>query len=357
MSDWGRKEIFKLAFSLIFIGAFIILFLPFAAEILLAAIFAFAIEPSLGRWLQPRHLRWKTSVALILFGMFLVLALPVTLVAYRTYRYFVGIAQTGVQQSELYQKLVALKSAVAGLVNKLTQKLGLDVDLSGMLDEGLGSSVNAVVQYATALASNIPGLLISLFIFCAALYFFLAETRWLKSAFLRQKVLSAKEAQDLLTLFQKSSYSVVVISIIVAIIQASIVALGALIFQAGDLAVIWVTTFFFSFIPVIGAGPVALVLGAFQAILGNYGAAIGFLVVSIIAGASDNIIRPYLLSNDQDIHPVLSLLSIIGAIILFGIPGLFLGPVIASVAIKIVPTLYGNDGITEGATDPKKKAT
>lgn len=357
MSQWDRKDIFKLALSLLFIGAFILLFLPFTAEILLAAIFALAMEPFLGRWLQPKHLRYKTSVALILIGMFFVLALPVTMVIYKAYRYMLEISKNGVQNSELFQKLSAMKTWLASSVDKVTEKVGLNerFDLSGLLDEALNHSANSAVQYATTFASNIPGLLISLFIFCAALYFFLAEARWLRNAFLRQKLVNQTEANDLVEVLQKSSYSTVVMSMVIALIQATIVAIGSLIFSAGDIAVVWVATFFLSFIPVIGAAPVALFLAAFQIVMGSYGAAIGLVVVAVIAGTTDNLVRPYLLSSDQDLHPVLALLAIIGAVIVFGMPGLFLGPVIASVAIKIVPTLYGTEPATESVKDRKKK--
>jgi predicted PurR-regulated permease PerM len=129
-----------------------------------------------------------------------------------------------------------------------------------------------------------------------------------------------------------------------------------LIFNIGDFMVVFVVTFFVSFIPVIGAGPVALVLALYKLLLGDYGDAIGLGVVGIIAGTVDNLVRPYLISsNEGDLHPIVSLLAIIGALVIFGMPGLLLGPVIASVAVKIIPTLYA--GPTVDAKDLGKKST
>lgn len=361
---WTRKDIFKYLITTVFLSAFAVLFFPFFSEILLAAIFALAMEPALGRWLQPRHFRWKISVALILFGMFIVLAFPINYVAYRTYLYFVKMSQTGVQNSELFQKLTELKNRASEFVSQLTSSwdLGTQFDLAGILDDGLTRSLNFIVGASTNIASQIPSLLISIFVFVAALYYFLAEARTLKTIFMKQRLLTGAESNSFIHLLQRSSYNTVITSIIIAAMQASIVAVGSLVFQMGEFPVIWAVTFFLSFIPVIGAAPVAIVLGLVELIMGSPGHAIGFLVVAVIAGASDNLVRPYLISsNEQDLNPVVSLLAIIGALLIFGMPGLFLGPVIASVAVKVIPVLFEDEVIPDPATevgkDPGKKAT
>lgn len=361
--SWNRKEIFKYAVATIFLSAFALLFVPFYAELLLAAIFALAIEPALGRWLQPRHFRWKISVAMILVGMFVVLAFPINYVAYRTYRYFLKISTAGVQNSELFQRLASFKAKLAEMITQFTSRWDLadQFDFNGLLDDGLNHTFNFVVGVSTNLASKIPTLLVSCFVFCAALYYFLAEARSIKTVFMKQRLLTPPEANHLIDLLQRSCYNTVVSSIAIAALQASVVAIGSLIFQTGEFPVVWALTFFLSFIPVIGAAPVALALGIAELLMGSYGDAIGFVVVAVIAGTVDNLVRPYLISSgEQDLNPVVSLLAIIGALLIFGMPGLFLGPVIASVAVKILPTLFGEPAplpATEAAKGRSRKAT
>lgn len=347
MVSWDRREIFKISMITLFWAAFLALFIPFYGEVLLAAVFALAIEPAFAKILQRKHFRWRTSVALILTGMFVALAVPVTIVAYKMYMYVVEISKTGLQSTPAFQKMLVLKDQIVRFANSVLSRVGLseDIDLSGLSSDSLSQIANYAVGFLTAMAYNIPGILLSLFVFCAALYFFLAEAGPLKRVFQRQKFLSPQEASGLITVLQKASYNTVVSSVVIAAIQASMVAVGALILGSGDFVVVWVITFFCSFIPVIGAGPVALALGIGDFIMGDYGHAIGFVVVAVLAGTIDNVVRPYLIaSGEEDLHPVVSLLAIIGALILFGMPGLFLGPVIATVAVKIVPTLNGDSG-------------
>lgn len=353
-----RKRIFKLATASIFIGAFVLLFIPFYAEILLAAVFAFAMEPTLGRWLQPKHFRWRASVACILAAMFLVVAAPLTIVGYKVYVAIVQVSKSGLQNTEIYKKVAELKGELVEIGTRLTVRLGINdqFDLAGLSEEGLGKAANATLAFFTGMVGQIPSILLSIFVFCAALYFFLAEARVLARAFERQELLSKSEQGRFVEILQRACYSTVVTSVIIGVIQASIVGAGSIIFSAGDFTIVFVVTFFCSFIPVLGAGPVALVMGLYKLLLGHTGAAIGLIIVAVIAGTTDNLLRPYLISSqDEDLHPVVGLLALVGALLIFGMPGLLLGPVIASVAVKIIPTLYAGHFTTAKDLAAKKQ--
>lgn len=356
--NWDRKRIFKFVLAALFITAFSVLFFPFYGEILLAAVVAFAMEPTLGRWLQPRYVRWRLSVALILILMFVVVATPITIVAYKTYGSIVETSKSGIQNTEIYAKMMNFKTVLGKASTKITDSLGIEqeFEIMGATEDSVNRVGTFIMGFLSALIASIPYILLSVFIFCAALYFFLAEAGVLYKIFLRQHLLTAAETMRLIKLFQNACYTTMVSSVIIAITQAVVVTIGALVCDAGDPMIVFVITFFCAFIPVIGAGPVALALAGYKLLLGDYGQAIGMGVVSVIAGTSDNLLRPYLVSSaEEDLHPVVSLLAILGALVVFGMPGLFLGPVIASVAVKIIPTLYGN--FTAAETGPGQKET
>jgi predicted PurR-regulated permease PerM len=64
------------------------------------------------------------------------------------------------------------------------------------------------------------------------------------------------------------------------------------------------------------------------------------LVVAGLTAVSDNIIRPLtMMSGDNGLHPFISLLAVIGGVIAYGIPGLLLGPLIASICFSCIPIL------------------
>lgn len=121
-----------------------------------------------------------------------------------------------------------------------------------------------------------------------------------------------------------------------------IVAVGASLFGFYEFFLIFVITFTLSFIPVIGAAPMSFVLAITAFIMGNSGNGIGLLVVTLIAGSIDNIIKPYVVSSKEaGIHPIIALMGIIGAIFVFGLPGLLLGPLLLQLGTELLPRLTG----------------
>jgi len=56
---------------------------------------------------------------------------------------------------------------------------------------------------------------------------------------------------------------------------------------------------------------------------------------TLVVGTSDNFVRPWVVSGKVELHPLILLFVILGGVSAFGILGLFLGPVIASVLMVL----------------------
>ena len=109
-----------------------------------------------------------------------------------------------------------------------------------------------------------------------------------------------------------------------------------------DNAVFWGTVMaVLSIIPSIGS---ALVWGPASVILiveGNVGAGIGLLVFcALIVGSLDNLLRPMLVGKDTRMHELMIFFGTLGGIMMFGIAGIFIGPLIASLFVTVWE-LYG----------------
>jgi predicted PurR-regulated permease PerM len=95
-------------------------------------------------------------------------------------------------------------------------------------------------------------------------------------------------------------------------------------------------TFLFAWIPLVGSSPVwlagAIYLYAHDAIL----KAILMVVFGLMAGIVDNVVRPMILRGRSKMHPLVSLVAIFGGIEMFGIMGIFLGPILAAVLIALL---------------------
>ncbi|MGE0762605.1 MAG: AI-2E family transporter [Bdellovibrionales bacterium] len=325
-------------------AAFVLIFIPFYSQILLAGVFAFALDP-LSRVLVSRrfiqnskiNFRRKQWVAIILVALFMLITTPISIAFYDVYGTVSEAATNGLQNSEFYADLMRLKAAVVPYVEDTIQSFNLkrQVNLTTLAENTLNDLGKRAMAFVGAALGQLPDFVLFIVVFVCALYFFLAENRHLRAALVQSKAITPQELDRIILIFQKACSSTILASVITGLVQASIVAIGSAILKTGDFFLIFVVTFFLSFVPVIGAAPVALLLCLLALVKASYGTAVGFAILAVITGSIDNVLRPYLVSGDDDVHPILVLLGLLGAITIFGLPGLFLGPVITSVTVQL----------------------
>lgn len=98
-----------------------------------------------------------------------------------------------------------------------------------------------------------------------------------------------------------------------------------------------------SIIPAVGAGLVWGPAGIILLFIGNiwqgvFVLSFGILVISFI----DNILRPKLVGNDTEMHPLLVFFATLGGLITFGIIGFVIGPVIMALFLSLWD-IYGKE--------------
>ena len=338
--------------------AFIVIFAPFFTEILLAGVFAFALDPIMKKMANSKLIK-KSSfyfkrqqwVAMTLAALTLAITVPIIFAIYSVYSAVNEAAADGFQNSDFVKDILRAKGVFIAYAVEVSENLNLKspIDFGALTDKYVTEAGKHLLAYSGEALTQLPEILMYIFVFCCALYFFLAEHRSLRSMFIKSRLIAPQELDHLIKIFQSSCSSTLFASFVTGFIQAGIVSLGSALLKVGDFFVIFVVTFFLSFIPVIGAAPVALFLAFLSLIKVNYVAAIVLVVVSLIAGTIDNILRPFLVGSGDDVHPVVVLLGLIGAILIFGLPGLFLGPVITTVTVKLYLAYVLSDNTSQGS--------
>ena len=121
-----------------------------------------------------------------------------------------------------------------------------------------------------------------------------------------------------------------------ASVQALVVFVGFLVLGVPMAGLALGLAFVSAWIPIVGVTPVWLSAGLYLVIQQRYGAAIGMLIFGVAAGLVDNVVRPWVLKGRNDLHPLLSLISIFGGVYYFGIMGVLVGPVALACAIEFL---------------------
>lgn len=122
----------------------------------------------------------------------------------------------------------------------------------------------------------------------------------------------------------------------IGILQGGLAGLGFAVVGIPS-AVFWGTIMsVLSIIPSIGSalvwGPAAIIL----AFSGHVAKAIGLAVFcAVVVGSLDNLLRPILVGKDTQMHELMIFFGTLGGIIMFGVVGIFIGPIVAALFITV----------------------
>jgi predicted PurR-regulated permease PerM len=136
--------------------------------------------------------------------------------------------------------------------------------------------------------------------------------------------------------FQVALDAVIYGVIVVAAIQAVV---GGLVWWIAGLpsAPFWTAIIFlFAMVPALGPSMVMLPGAIYAYATGNHTGAIILLVGTVVAiGFIDYIVRPQIIKRKGDLDPTLTLLSIVGGVSTMGVIGIFVGPLMVAIFLKV----------------------
>jgi predicted PurR-regulated permease PerM len=204
------------------------------------------------------------------------------------------------------------------------------------------STAGSVVSFGGDTLMLFGKLIFGIAIMVIALFFFLAEGSRMVDAIIRISPLEEQHVRELVTEFDRACRAIVSATLISAVVQGILAGVGFYVAGLrGSVALLMLLTMVLALVPFTGAAavwiPVCLYLYFFK---GSLVAAIALAVYgTIVISGSDNVIKPYVLSGQSNLHPLLALLSVLGGIQALGPIGILVGPMVVvflQVLLKIV---------------------
>lgn len=340
MSD--KEKIFRILAILTGVFGSIYVLSPFLPVILLAGVVAYALNPLVHKFTQTRWCKHSWCLYGLTFGLFLIISVPFLGAISKIYSKLLAVNLTDEGKKAVLMGLNEQRTRIVDTVTQFFSQLGLrrSLNIDAMMGDMTQKLLGGALRFSTYIIAQIPELLFAFAVFLVMLFLFMRHSGWMEKTFRSADLLNQEDTSKVITVLKETSYSAIFSSILTGVIQSTIVTSGAAIFLDVDLGLVFIITFICSFIPVIGAAPIAFALAIYGWIKEDPGAGIAMVVVGSIAGVADNIARVYLLKIAKDkLHPFWALLAIIGGIMVLGLPGLFLGPVIVSATMQVVPML------------------
>ncbi len=185
--------------------------------------------------------------------------------------------------------------------------------------------------------SNVVDVVMGGFIFLVALYYIFKDGGELKRTIIKLSPLSDDYDEIIFGKLGIAINSVIKGSIVVAIIQGVLTAIGFTIFGIPN-ALLWGTvTAVAALIPGVGTALIIIPAVIFLIFSGEALSATGLFIWGLIAvGLIDNFLGPQLVEKGMNLHPFLILLSILGGITFFGPLGFLFGPLVLSLLFALV---------------------
>lgn len=334
--DLILKNFFKVTFVLILVGLFSYIMFPFMIAIIFGGILAMALAPFVDFFVRKGLSR---GTSLIIFSLLLGLVgmIPVIGFFVRGSR----VVSQLMQESNLSELSLRFTASMHKFIERICNIYDLDkVYVEAKFANFVTYSGTYFSKIFSELISELPLVFMVGLITVLSVYCFLREADKIRVLFDRYFYFTKKNGDQFIHMCRVCCREVFFSNMITGVLQATIVSIGALAFDVGDFYLVFFITFMVSFIPIIGAAPVAAVLGIICFMEGRIGAGSGMLIIAAVSGLSDNIIRPFLGTlGEVDVHPFIGLLAVIGGVIMFGLPGLFIGPLVASLIFGALPII------------------
>ncbi|MFK7767781.1 MAG: AI-2E family transporter [Mariniblastus sp.] len=187
-------------------------------------------------------------------------------------------------------------------------------------------------QIGGAGLSFAASLLVGTAIMIIAFYFFLLDGPRMIESFKGLSPIDDEHEQELVAEFSKVSRAVVVATLLSALVQGILAGIGFYFCGLDSIILLTVLSAVLAMVPFVGAAavwiPCSLYLYFFE---NNLTAAVGLAVYGVaVISMADNLIKPYILHGQSNLHPLFALLSVIGGVAALGPIGILIGPMIVA---------------------------
>jgi predicted PurR-regulated permease PerM len=340
MTD-GKERTKRLVFLLVAtaIACFLCYWIarPFTQPILTAAILAILFHPLFVRLRNTTGNRnWAAFLSLIV--LFVVLAGMITLLVFAierevvtTYNWFKGNTAARDGWTTAFSAWVDTAAGWIGFRTGISPDVIRDAALAR-----LDQASTAIIKQAGNVLTRIGAITMFLVLTFFTLFFFLRDGRQLVNRTARLLPLNDDQIKQIIEETQSSIRANVVGVGAVGTIQGLLLGIGFWVLGVPSPLLWALVTAACSVIPFFGAAIVWVPGALYLVLIGSW--VKGLILAGWGAGVvslSDNVVRPWVISERLKLSPGLLFFALLGGVEMFGPLGVFLGPVIVSITLSL----------------------
>ena len=213
--------------------------------------------------------------------------------------------------------------------------------VSSLVTDGLisfaGRISSAIPGYITGVLGRVPNILLFAGVLLISNYYFSVNyheiNRWFYSKFSEKTGTKIRNARKNFASATKRYLRSA--AILFSMTFAQLLA-GFLFFRINHAILLAFLISIVDILPVLGVGTVLLPWILVLFIFGNYYTAVGLLILYVVVTIVRQVSEPKIIGKQMGLHPLVTLMVIYAGFKLFGIAGVFLGPIFAFLVVAII---------------------
>jgi len=202
--------------------------------------------------------------------------------------------------------------------------------------EFVGSMSGFIIDKLSSATIGTVSIIIDIFIMLYCMFFFLIQGDKILKKILYYLPLKDHDERRILDKFTSVTRATLKGTLVIGVLQGGLAGLAFAVLGIPS-AVFWGTIMaILSVIPSIGSALVWVPAAIYLSITGHPAKGIGlFIFCGAVVGSLDNLLRPILIGKDTQMHELMIFFGTLGGIIMFGVIGMIIGPIIAALFVTV----------------------
>jgi predicted PurR-regulated permease PerM len=324
-----QRKAFLVILAVISVG-FLYMVRHFLLTVFLAAVFAGMAHPVYA-WLARKLGSRPAGAGVTLLLLVLLFLLPVGAIAFAAYQQAADLWAAGTH-TRLVDAVIHLDGEIRHLLPRQLARL---YPSSDALSQGLQNLLGNLAGEAGGWLAGAANAVIKILLMLLFMFYFLLDGKRILDKLVRWSPLPDDSERALLARFLVVGRGAFAGIFVIGAVQGLLTGLLLWVTGVPSPLFLGVLTVPASILPALGAGliwaPAALyLLATGHFVKGVIVVAVGVLVISTI----DNLLRPKVVGKSIQMHDSMVLLSTLGGLVVFGLPGFLIGPIVAALFLS-----------------------
>ncbi len=344
-----KKDKSSYVFIGLFLGCIVLSFLiikPFLTPIIAGIVGALVFYPVynwLLRWLKRKNICALITTVIIFIVIFTPVVFLFQQVSYQAKVAYV-LTKQRVTSGDLLGEDICNTQNPLCTINEYYKDLSSREDFVYQRNEAIDYFEGLLWRSTPDIVAAVPRFLLNLFLMSFVLFYILREGKGIFKRFEKVLPLKKKHKKKILKRLKNVTSAVMYGHVIAGLAQGIVGVIGLYIFNVTNPLILGAAMTFAALIPFIGTPiiwlPIALLkiadgvaTGSNPILFNGIGLLLyGIFVISLI----DNFVKPKIMGDRAQVNPAVILLGLLGGLVMFGLVGIFVGPLILALTMTMI---------------------